>query len=364
MSDPLRRVTPVVRIAPAKVNLTLAVVGRRPDGFHALHSIMVPLDLADRLAVSPAFGPEDRLHVVGPDGAAAPDLGPLEENLALRAVGIARRAVRDAGDGRPLPCLAVRLEKHIPVAAGLAGGSSDGAAAFSGALEAWGVADAVPSGARRAALAALGSDCAFFDAGGWALVEGRGERVTPLPATRGTPPGVVVVTPTVPVSTPAAFARYMSGTRPAGGAAFASSSHLVAELLAGLSTARFLERAGVLAVANDLVPATSDLVPALVPARRALGRLLGRPIGQSGSGPTLWALAPSRDAAEEDAALVRAALADGRLELPGDRPPFVTAAAIVAGAASPAVGGGAGGPSRSPAPTGALAPDHREGGTS
>ncbi len=364
MSDPLRRVTPVVRIAPAKVNLTLAVVGRRPDGFHALHSVMVPLDLADRLAMSPAFGPEDQLHVVGPDGATAPDLGPLEENLALRALAIARRAVREAGDGRPLPPLAIRLEKRIPTAAGLAGGSSDGAAAFSGALEAWGAADAVPSRARQIALAALGSDCAFFDAGGWALVEGRGERVTPLPAPRGTPLGVVVVTPTLPVSTQATFACYASGTRPAGGAALASSNHLAAELRAGLTTTRFLERAGVLAVANDLVPATSHLVPALVPARRALGGLLGRPVGQSGSGPTLWVLAPSRVAAEEDAALVRAALADGRLVLPGVHAPFVTAAAIVSGAGEAAVDGMPGEPSPPAAPARVPSSTHHEGGPS
>ena len=347
MSDPLRRVTPVVRVAPAKVNLTLAVVGRRADGFHALHSVMAPLDLADRLAVSPAFGPEDRLHVVGPDGAAAPDLGPPEENLALRALGIARRAVRDAGDGRPLPSLAIRLEKRIPAAAGLAGGSSDGAAAFAGALEAWGVDDAVPAAARVAALAALGSDCAFFDARGWALVEGRGEHVAPLPAPWGGEPGIVLVTPAVAVSTPATFARYAAGIRPPGGAALASSNHLVAELRAGLTTSRFLERAGILAVANDLVPATSDQVPALAAARRALGRLLGRPVGQSGSGPTLWILSPSRAAAEADAASVLAALADGRLSLPGDGPPLVTAASILG---SPDRGRGSGPGSPGPAP--------------
>jgi 4-diphosphocytidyl-2-C-methyl-D-erythritol kinase len=333
VSDPLHRVTPVVRLAPAKVNLTLAVVGQRPDGFHALHSVMAPLDLADRLAISPAFGPDDRLHVVGPGGTPAPDLGPHQDNLALLAVQLARQVVRDAGDGRTLPALAVRLEKRIPVAAGLAGGSSDGAAAFDGALEAWGVADLVSGAARAAAMSALGSDCAFFLAGGWALVEGRGERVTPLPAPTAGAPGVVIVTPSVSVATRAAFARHAAGVRPPTGAALPSSTHLVAELRAGLSVGRLLERAGILSVANDLVPAASDLVPALVPARRALGRLLGRPVGQSGSGPTLWILAESRASAERDAASIAAALRDGRLALPGDRPPFITAATIVAGPA-------------------------------
>ncbi len=329
MSDPARRVTPVVRVAPAKLNLTLAVVGRRDDGFHALHSVMAPLDLADRLALSPAFGPADRLHLVGPDGAPAPDLGPDEDNLVLRAIRAARAAVRAAGDDRPLPALVARLEKWIPAAAGLAGGSSDAAAALDGALEAWGATDVVPPDVLAAAAASLGSDCAFFLAGGWALVEGRGERVTPLPAPRGDAPGVLLVTPAIGVPTPAVFARYAAGIRPGGAASLASSRYFAGELQAGLTTARLLERAGVLAAANDLVPATSDLVPALVSARRALTRLLERPVGQSGSGPTLWALTPSRADALGDAAIVRAALADGLLQVPGEGPPFVAAAALV-----------------------------------
>lgn len=352
MSEPFRRVTPVVRIAPAKVNLTLAVVGRRADGFHDLHSIMVTLDLADRLALSPAFGPTDRLHVVGPGGGPGPDVGPPAANLALRALDIARDALRRAGENAPLPALAIRLEKRIPAAAGLAGGSSDGAAALDGALEAWGMEDRLAAGARLAAAAALGSDCPFFLAGGWALVEGRGERVARLPAPRGEPPAIVLVTPAVPVPTAAAFARHAAGTRPPGGAALTSSEHLAAELRAGLPVGRFLERAGILAVANDLVPAAADIVPALVPLRRALGRLLGRPIGQSGSGPTLWGLYATRLEAEAAAATVRDAVARGDLAVPGERDPVVVAATLAGVATgSPAIPGPPGGA----LPTGSVA---------
>ena len=328
MTAPLGRVTPVVRVAPAKLNLTLAVVGRRPDGFHLLHSVMATLDLADRLALDPAFGPVDRLHVVRPGGSPSPDLGPEQENLVLRALGAARRAIRAAGDDRPLQALAVRLEKRIPVAAGLGGGSSDAVAAVDGALEAWGVSDLLDAEARSVVAASLGSDCPFFLTGGWASVEGRGEHVRPLPPPRGGPLGVVLVTPAVAVPTRASFERYAAGIRPAGGAALASSTHLVAELQAGLSATLFLERAGVLAFANDLVPAAADLVPDLTRARRALSRLLERPVGQSGSGPTLWALSPSKADALGDAAIVRAALADGLLSLPGKGAPFVAAAAL------------------------------------
>jgi 4-diphosphocytidyl-2-C-methyl-D-erythritol kinase len=320
---------PVVRLAPAKVNLTLAVVGRRSDGFHDIHSVMVPLDLADRIVLGPAPGPIDRLDVLGPGGGPAPDLGPEPANLALRAVATARQALREAGEDGPLPSLAVRLEKLIPVAAGLAGGSSDGAAVLDGALEAWGAEGRLSAATHLTAAAALGSDCPFFLAGGWALVEGRGERVERLPAPRGAPPGIVVITPGVPVSTAAAFASHAAGVRPPPGAALATSAHLAAELRAGLTTARFLDRAGLLAVANDLLPAAAELVPGLHPFRRALGRLLRRPIGLSGSGPTLWVLFPSRGEAEAGAAAVRRELSGGGLVAPGERSCFVAAATLV-----------------------------------
>ena len=96
---------------------------------------MVPLDLADRLSVSVAPpGGADTLHVDGFDP------GPVADNLVLRAIAAARRAARPAwGLPDAPPPLAARLEKRIPVAAGLAGGSSDAAAAADAALEAWGV---------------------------------------------------------------------------------------------------------------------------------------------------------------------------------------------------------------------------------
>jgi 4-diphosphocytidyl-2-C-methyl-D-erythritol kinase len=331
----------VVRLAPAKLNLTLAVVGRRPDGFHDLHSVMVPLELADRLALAPAFGPADTLHVTMPDGRSAADLGPPERNLVLRAIAAARQTLRQRGAEAPLPALAVRLEKRIPVAAGLAGGSSDAAAAINGSFEAWGIKladEGLADADVAAAGAAVGSDVPFFFAGGWALVEGRGERVTPLRAPTGTPPGVLLVTPALAVPTPDVFRAYASGARPTGRAALATSQHLAGELAAGLSAARLAERAGLLAVANDLVPATAALLPELVTFRRRLGRLLGRSVGQSGSGPTLWVLYPSAGAAAEAKTAVDAAVADGSLVAPGGAPPLVIATSILP-STRPAVAG-------------------------
>ncbi len=316
MTDPFRRLAPVVRLAPAKLNLTLSVLGRRRDGFHDLHSVVVPLGLADRLSLAtipPGPNAVDTLHVDGPD------TGPVAENLVLRAIAEARRAVGGgwAGGPGPAPALAARLDKQIPVAAGLGGGSSDAAAALDGALEAWG-GDLDPD-ARRAVAARLGSDVPFFLEPGAALIEGRGERVTALSGVRGSP-GVLLVTPAVPLATPRVFAAWDQRATRGDGAVRMSSEHLAGELRGGLATADLVARAGVLAAANDLLPAAADLVPELVPFRRALFRLLRRPVGLSGSGPTLWALYASESEAAEAARAVDAAVASGELSAPGGRP--------------------------------------------
>lgn len=327
--DPSRRLSPVVRLAPAKVNLTLAVLGVLPSGYHELHSVFVPLDLADRLSVSVSPpGAGDTLRVEGFDP------GPAADNLVLRAIAAARRHARAAwGRPEPPPPLAARLEKRIPVAAGLAGGSSDAAAAADAALEAWGVE--LDPATRHELFAELGSDVPFFLVGGAALVEGRGERLTPLPWLRDAGeanerPGLLLVTPGVGISTPAAFRAWDAGARSMGGAARLASVHLADELRKGLRVADLLARASVLASANDLAPAAAAVEPALVPFKRALLRRLGRPVGVSGSGPSHWALYPSVTEAEEAAVLLRRGAETGDLPSPGDRPPFIAATRIVA----------------------------------
>ncbi|MEO8437389.1 MAG: 4-(cytidine 5'-diphospho)-2-C-methyl-D-erythritol kinase [Chloroflexota bacterium] len=332
MTDPLRRLSPVVRLAPAKLNLTLAVVGRRDDGYHTLHSVFVPLTLADRLSLAPATGTADTLHVTGLDA------GPPADNLVLRALAATRAAVGGGWPGGPgpAPALAARLDKRIPVAAGLAGGSSDAAATLDAAIEAW--AAELDDDRRHAIAARLGSDVPFFLAGGPALVEGRGERVAPLHGLRGTP-GVVLVTPLIAVATPEVFAAFDAIRTHGDGAVKLSSAHLAEELRSGLTAANLVARAGVLASANDLLPATSLVVPELVPFKRALSRLLRRPIGLSGSGPTLWALYDSEAEAEVAAEAVRTALREGDMVSPGSAAPFVCATAIISQTVSQTEGG-------------------------
>lgn len=324
-TEPTHRLTPVIRLAPAKVNLTLAIVGRRPDGYHDLHSVFVPLALADRLSLTvsgpPGGGQPDTLYVSGPD------TGPLHANLVLRGIAAARAAIGE-GPGRPAtPPLAARLEKRIPIAAGLGGGSSDGAAAFDGALEAWAAMDHLGADRRRLAAATIGSDVPFFLAGGPALVEGRGERVMPLGGINGEL-GILLVTPRVAIRTPDVFAVFAATRGTGDGSVRTTSEHLAQELKTGLSAKDLVARAGVLAAANDLLSAAVLVEPGLVKVRRALMRTLGRPVGLSGSGPTLWTLYPSLAAASEAAQTVSEAVASGTMPSIGDGPPTIIATTI------------------------------------
>jgi 4-diphosphocytidyl-2-C-methyl-D-erythritol kinase len=258
------------------------------------------------------------------------DPGPTADNLVLKAIAATRAAVGGGWSGGPgpAPALAARLDKRIPVAAGLGGGSSDAASAIDGALEAW-AAELDPETRLRVA-AGVGSDVPFFLAGGVALVEGRGESVAPLDGLHGTP-GVLLVTPAVTVSTRDVFEAFDAIRTHGDGAVRLTSMHLAEELRAKLSTADLVARAGAMTVANDLLSAAALVVPSLVPFRRSISRLLGRPVGLSGSGPTLWALYASEAEAAEAAELVRTALGDGRISAPGATDPFVGATHIQTG---------------------------------
>ncbi len=154
----------VTLAAPAKINLTLEVLGRRGDGYHDLASIMVAVDLADEVTV----GDSDELSIE----CDVPSLsGP--DNLGLRAAGRLVEELGRAGGAR------VRIAKRIPEAAGLGGGSSDAAAVLIGLTRLWRTGmtarDLTPLAAE------LGSDVPFFLHGGTAMVQGRGEVVRPLP---------------------------------------------------------------------------------------------------------------------------------------------------------------------------------------
>jgi 4-diphosphocytidyl-2-C-methyl-D-erythritol kinase len=185
--------------APAKLNLSLRVVGRRSDGFHELESLMVLLELADIVS---AGGDEPGLTIQGPTADGVPG-GP--DNLAWRG-WLAGWEPRQAVGG-------LTLDKHIPVAAGLGGGSSDAAAAWRLGRHLAGT-DTTDAGPEViAALEAVGADLPFFAAAvARAQVRGIGERVTPvgslsLPDGQPSRSEVVLVHPPYGLSTAAVFAE-------------------------------------------------------------------------------------------------------------------------------------------------------------
>ncbi len=206
----------VVRaIAPAKINLSLEVLGLRADGYHEIRTSALAVDLCDALEARPTRTGEVRLSIAGP--AASPDVPADGTNLVARAAravleeGKARGAIgRDAG-------VDLALEKRIPSRAGLGGGSSDAAAGWLATAACFGLE--LPPAVRDRALAGIGSDCVFFAAAGatgHALCEGRGERVSartyPAPSIR-----VAIATPEIECPTAAVYRAFVPralGPRP------------------------------------------------------------------------------------------------------------------------------------------------------
>jgi 4-diphosphocytidyl-2-C-methyl-D-erythritol kinase len=190
--------------APAKLNRFLAVLGRRPDGFHEVEMVTTVLDgvpgLADILEAEPAPALSLRIH--GPAGAG---LEVDESNLVLRAWRLIEATV-----SRTLPA-ALSLEKRIPHGAGLGGGSSDAAAALRLANELFRLG--LPTEHLLALAAQLGSDVPLFLVGGTSLGLGRGERVVPLRPIPLEP--MLLIHPGLHVSTPGVYRALAEVSYPA-----------------------------------------------------------------------------------------------------------------------------------------------------
>ncbi|MBN2354000.1 MAG: 4-(cytidine 5'-diphospho)-2-C-methyl-D-erythritol kinase [Spirochaetales bacterium] len=175
--------------APAKINIHLEIMGSRPDGYHELRSLFAAVDLADRLHVTIGAPDEgDRLRDL---------IGGVDDrrNTVVRAVELFRR---ETGSSR---AVAVKVEKRIPLGAGLGGGSSDAAAM----LKVLNRAAGFPLTKEALILLGveIGSDVPFFLAGACAVVEGRGERV--LPVRNGPRIAMALVVPDFPVGTAEAY---------------------------------------------------------------------------------------------------------------------------------------------------------------
>ncbi len=251
--------------APAKVNLTLHVTGRRDDGYHLLDSLVVFAGVHDRLTIAPADGLS--LEVGGPHGRL---LGQAQgdDNIILRAA----RALAEA-TGCPAGAR-ITLHKALPVAAGVGGGSADAAAALLGLCRLWDVC--LPEPEMRALAARLGADVPVCLRGRPTVVGGVGERLSdapPLPAA-----WLVLVNPGVPLSTPAVF-KARSGPF-SDAAPLAEAPRDAAALAAALAERR-----------NDLTTAALSLAPEIGTVLAALSVLPGCLLARmSGSGATCWGL--------------------------------------------------------------------------
>lgn len=177
--------------APAKLNLFLEVLGRRADGFHELETLMVTLDLHDRLQVAPASGDAPRIALECDD----PDLPVDGRNLVMKA---AASLIEEAKAlGRSMAPARIRLSKAIPAQAGLGGGSSDAAATLRLLNTFWGLN--LTDDRLTKLAASLGSDVPFFLNGPAAICRGRGERVEPIGSSDLGP--IVLVCPPFGLST-------------------------------------------------------------------------------------------------------------------------------------------------------------------
>ena len=272
--------------APAKINLHLEVLGLRSDGFHELAMLMQSIDLADSLRMRPTADGQISLQC---DRA---DLPTNSSNLVVKAAEMLRARSGFAELGAQIV-----LEKRIPIGAGLAGGSSNGAAALLGLNELWGLG--FKSHQLHSMAAELGSDMPFCLDGGTQLCFGRGEQLEALPFNSSEPPALLLIKhPEVSVSTPWAYGR----CKELRGDFYLEAEADFEQRRQALRQAPLL---GAIAGNGSWPPLRNDLQAVVEPEVEtvrqglALLRQSEQPLGvaMSGSGPTLFALFPGVDQA-------------------------------------------------------------------
>lgn len=248
--------------APAKINLTLDVLQKRPDGFHEVEMIMTTVDLADRIWLKPL----DRGITIQSSERFVPN---DKRNLAWQAADILRKKF-DIRSG-----VEITLDKNIPVAAGLAGGSSDAAATLRGLNRMWELGLSLDELAVLGAK--IGSDIPFCVYGGTALASGRGEKIQHL----SVPPNcwVVLAKPPISVSTADIY----------GGLDIQSIQHPdtagMMDALAASDYEMMCKKVG-----NALEPVTMRLHPQVSVLKEQMLKFGADTVLMSGSGPTVFGL--------------------------------------------------------------------------
>jgi len=267
-----------VEFAPAKVNLALHVVGRREDGYHLLESLAVFTRFGDRIEIAEAD--EDSFSVSGPFAEGVPT---DETNLVVRARDSLRAALPHASAR-----VSITLQKNLPTASGIGGGSSDAAATLRGLAKLW---ELDAGNERLSAIgAALGADLPMCIEAKPLIARGTGEQLSPV---AGFPSlGLVLVNPGVAVSTPAVFSALK---RRDNEALPALPSRIDFHTLRN-----WLEL-----TRNDLEEAALSIEPSIGAAKRALEKADAGFARMSGSGATCFGLFETGNVAKRAAAAIR-----------------------------------------------------------
>lgn len=262
--------------AAAKVNLTLHITGRRDDGFHILESLISFTEITDKLTFRPAK--DIQLNVSGPEAAG---IQTNERNLVVRAARLIQAHTETTQGAH------ISLEKNIPVAAGLGGGSADAAATMTGCMELWNKTDS-PNISDDVLAAQLGADVPVCRFGKPAKVGGIGETISPA---WGWPPTwLVLVNPRVPLSTADVFNAYNGRFRTSKAETFSHGTFS--------DFTAFLSSQG-----NDLTDAACAAAPIVDEVLRELADLPHCALARmSGSGPTCFGMFETQDAADRAAA--------------------------------------------------------------
>jgi 4-diphosphocytidyl-2-C-methyl-D-erythritol kinase len=249
--------------APAKINLSLDVLNKRPDGYHEVEMIMTTIDLADRIELS--LLEKDQI-VIHSHNRFVPD---DQRNLAYQAAHLLKERY-EVKKG-----VVITIDKSIPVAAGLAGGSSDAAATLRGLNQLWGLGLTLDELAVIGAE--IGSDVSFCVYGGTALAKGRGEEITELPA----PPTcwVILAKPFIGVSTADVYRR-LDVNR--------VEHPNTAEMIKGISNGDYQQVCQ--NMGNVLESVTLNLHPEVALIKEQMKRFGADAVLMSGSGPTVFGL--------------------------------------------------------------------------
>jgi 4-diphosphocytidyl-2-C-methyl-D-erythritol kinase len=250
--------------APAKINLSLDVLYKREDGYHEVEMVMTMVDLADRIEMQEL--PRDTIIISSQAGYIPLD----EKNLAFQAA----RLIKDRYDVKQ--GVYIHLDKKIPVAAGLAGGSSDAAATLRGLNRLWQLN--IPTKELQNLGAELGSDVPFCVSGGTAVARGRGEKLEHL----SSPPQcwVILAKPPINVSTSEIYGKLKASE-----IKHHPSTARILEAIQGKSFDQLCRGLG-----NVLEEVTLDLYPEVRHLKECMQRLGADGVLMSGSGPTVFGL--------------------------------------------------------------------------